>query len=90
MKEEFLKSFGVSRDLISTRTCKRSYFENRCTDMSTNVFENHDTDMDFFENRDMEISIYKDLLGLECGRFKSLSLLSSDWSISRFLVLCLI
>ena len=50
------------------RTWTRTFFENRGTDM----------DMNFFENRDMEIRVYQDLLGLECGRFKSLSLLSSD------------
>jgi len=61
-------------------------------DMDANFFENRGTDMDtdFFENRDMKIRVNQDLLGLECGRFKSLSLLSSDWSMRRFLFLCLI
>ena len=60
--------------------------------MDANFFENRGTDMDtnFFENQDMEIRVNQDLLGLECGRFKSLSLLSSDWSMRRFLFLCLI
>ena len=69
-----------------------NFFENHDTDMDTNFFENHgaDTDTNFFENRDMEICINQDLLELECGRFKSLSLFSSDLSIRRFFVLCLL